>query len=455
MFSQYNPGSFGAGSAPVTLENADQLAPIPWNAGLASAVPQGLAGAVADTASTMAPWYAEGDIADLRDWARPPKERAGTLAKTVREVTEGLTLGAVGSLAGLPGITGMMGSVYGHRAFDEVYRETGDYETAMKVGLESGAFAAAGALVPASFSRTAVSTMVGRGLIASEAGNMAAAETWFNAARAATKLPSNIAFGAATNAAMGGAQRFTTGQILDNAGYPQMAANYRVMDNESVLADLILGGAFGAYGHLAHSLPSDVVDEAINAFRRQRDVEGGFGISTSPDSMNADERMKDSALASMIKGEPVSLEQTDLRTFLDNVTSNPNFDANAALHLNAMADDLAAHGGDYEKAATLPGESQPQTEPTSLPQDNPAISLKANETEGEVPLTALGEFHRNTLATLAANSPDAQLLIDEKSVLMKDLPEHLANMELDGKKLAPVYDDVIQCFLQNGIFGGK
>ena len=58
-----------------------------------------------------------------------------------------------------------------------------------------------------------------------------------------------VGTGAAGNLVTGMATRGATAELLRARGYPDMAEQYKVMDQSAIAADLILGGGFGALAH--------------------------------------------------------------------------------------------------------------------------------------------------------------------------------------------------------------
>lgn len=97
----------------------------------------------------------------------------------------------------------------------------------------------------------------GNGVDESTARNLATQQSLFNAAGMAlpaavgTTLATRIASGVAINTGLGGLNRYSVGETLEEKGYTEMAKQYRVFDGQAMLVDAVLGGAFGGAHHLA------------------------------------------------------------------------------------------------------------------------------------------------------------------------------------------------------------
>ncbi|CAB4122044.1 hypothetical protein UFOVP16_45 [uncultured Caudovirales phage] len=134
-------------------------------------------------------------------------------------------------------------------------------------------------------------------------------------------LLATVTGGAGINAGLGLANRATTGAFLEARGYHDMAAQYKVLDSSAIATDLIMGAAFGAFGHYEPAIAAKVeawrtgskgkltptdIDTAL-ALNNQRHIETGTppGIPADPATRQAHVENINSALESLIRGEPV------------------------------------------------------------------------------------------------------------------------------------------------------
>lgn len=132
-----------------------------------------------------------------------------------------------GFLAGGPaGAAALVGGIQGNKAMQLAADQGVDPGTAIGMGLIQGGSAAIGAVMPM---HLAPMLTAGFG--------------------AGTRVATNVAFGAVNQSAFGMASRGMTSDLLESRGYPDMAAQYKAMDRAAIAADIVLGGAFGAFGH--------------------------------------------------------------------------------------------------------------------------------------------------------------------------------------------------------------
>jgi hypothetical protein len=62
-------------------------------------------------------------------------------------------------------------------------------------------------------------------------------------------LLQQIGYGVGTNVPLGIASRALTHKVLEDAGYRDMAEQYKALDESGLMTDVVLGTAFGALGH--------------------------------------------------------------------------------------------------------------------------------------------------------------------------------------------------------------
>lgn len=131
-------------------------------------------------------------------------------------------------------------------------------------------------------------------------------------------LLQQLGYGVASNVPLGIAQRALTSQVLADAGYKDMAEQYKGLDEGALITDLVLGVAFGGLGHAIQSKgarlplirPSDV-DAALakrNAYHIEVDTAPGIARNGETRDAHVDSVMK--ATQDMIEGRPVDVSQT-------------------------------------------------------------------------------------------------------------------------------------------------
>ncbi|WP_454676673.1 transglycosylase SLT domain-containing protein [Achromobacter marplatensis] len=211
--------------------------------------------------------------AAVRQYAPDPLT-TGTAGQVVNGVADVLTqvglgtgLFAAGGASGVSlayGGAATAGGATGRSRFQELREQGVDADTAANAAFVDAVTTGAGVLVPGAIGHSGIAAP-------------AAALGVRTGARA--YLGTNVAYGAATNMAMGIGQRASTYELLKGAGYDAMAEQYRPMDASALAAEGILGGIFGAVGSAA-GLPmraSATVDAALAA----RDA-AHTGLGTAP-----------------------------------------------------------------------------------------------------------------------------------------------------------------------------
>lgn len=198
---------------------------------------------------------------ERRQALRPDPSRvgaAGTILGGLAEVSVPLVAGA--AAGGTPGAAVAFGATQGEATSQDLMAEGVDEYTARTAGNIEGFTAAASVFFPASLA-SARSTFLARVLERS-------------------------ASGAALNVGIGAASRESVGGYLRAQGYEQQASRYRALDAQSVIADAVLGVAFGSMGPRAEGrdAPRDVptpdeTDAALDiATERRARVDAAPGI---------------------------------------------------------------------------------------------------------------------------------------------------------------------------------
>lgn len=164
--------------------------------------------------------------------------------------------------------------------------------TAMKKGAIEGASAAVGVALP-----IAITPFVGSKIPA---------------------LVQQLGYGIATNVPMGIASRALTHDVLDKAGYGDMAEQYKALDETGLMTDFVLGAAFGTLGHAITSKgarlplirPADV-DAALakrNAYHIEVDTAPGVPQNGETRDAHVESVLK--ATEDLMAGRPVDVTET-------------------------------------------------------------------------------------------------------------------------------------------------
>lgn len=177
------------------------------------------------------------DAARKQAAAMTPNPQTTSTASIVAQgltgaITEvGLASLATGGRAGIP----LASTIEGYDTYKNVLDQTGNEDLAQKAGALEGTTFAAGMLIP-----------------------YAAPVKYLGFANAATKWGAQALTGATVNTALGGFNRFATHKLLEDAGYPEMAAQYKVLDGQAALLDMALGGFFGLHQHIGRLKEANV-----------------------------------------------------------------------------------------------------------------------------------------------------------------------------------------------------
>lgn len=227
-----------------------------------------------DVLGTNASAWLEGQREKAHDITRRYRvdpNTTGEVGRILHGAASVITQAAVGSIAtgGTAGAAIAAGAGTGYEEYNQLVESGVDPETAKRVA-----------------GITAVDTAVGVALPMTIGGGVWGAMAW----------------GAGSNAALGAAGRYDSGKVLANAGYTDMAEQYKALDGVALATDVLMGAGFPVAGHfinkararlspgetLADRLTPEQVDAVDVAARQYHDdVETSPGLHKSPESMNA------------------------------------------------------------------------------------------------------------------------------------------------------------------------
>lgn len=295
--------------------------------------------------SAFSPDYAAADAKEreatkaqtkvLAEWAATGQDprKTGTVGRILTGTAEGLTIGATGSVAGPWGAAALLGAAEGYGSYTDARSQGVDKETSKEQAILTGLFSAAGALLPMKFG---------------------------------SNVATSVAGGAAANVTLGAAQRGLTSRVLEAGGYKEMADQYRIYDGESVLADAILGSAFGVMGHYSHAAaqrtsPADV-DAAAAVAAEDHFNRSAPGVPTDPLTATLHADTMAASLTALHDGELPDIPPERAQQLVDNVLPDPMHEMAQPLHDAAM-EDLPGYAA---ATANVPRVELPELKPAPL-----------------------------------------------------------------------------------------
>jgi hypothetical protein len=210
--------------------------------------------------------------AKIKQWT-PNAQTTGAAGQVLHGVASGATEMLAGGVVGGPlGAGAAVGMGEGKARYDDLLEAGVDPATARSAAGLTGVASAVGALLPGGIGKT---------------------------------LASKVATGTVGQTAMGMASRYGDHKILDDAGYTTMAAQQKVIDGTQMLADAVLGAAFGGIAHL-HRIPG-ARDAALTVNLANKDRQSAPGIPTDPAAANAHDEALNTAIQDLTDGRTVDV----------------------------------------------------------------------------------------------------------------------------------------------------
>jgi hypothetical protein len=185
---------------------------------------------------------------------------------------------AVGGVLGGPGGAALAaGAFTGTGTAADLTAQGVDFGTAMQAAAVDAGLTAAGVALPAS---------VGGSL-----------------------LLNTLLFGPGVNVAQDIAAQKGIGEVLRTAGYGQLADRYSQIHGEMIVADVILGAAFGYAGARGYRPGTAAVDSALVAAERKHiELDTAPGIPADHAAVNTHVARLNAATESLLAGEPVAVD---------------------------------------------------------------------------------------------------------------------------------------------------
>lgn len=362
---------------------------------------------------------------DIERRNRVDPNTMGEVARVLHGASGVVTAAVVGAATGgTAGAALFAGAGAGYDEYNQLVEAGVDPETAKKVA-----------------GITAVDTAVGVALPMTLGGGVLGAVAW----------------GAGSNVALGAVGRYDSGRVLEEAGYADMAQQYKALDGVAIATDVLMGAAFplvgkGVEAARARLRPEDVperitpeqadaADVGARIVHEQRDL--APGLHKTPESANAHAE----ALARMdtevlVRGrDPQSVDLTDAVARLDTLPDPAQVRAADEVRAGIVAEapkaaavefervakeaarqEVAAARADLEKAAVaekLPEFPKPPPEPAATPMDGKApTSGKAPAAEAPKDATTLAEAEQpgRAIPDKLADSIVARIKAGEREV---------------------------------------
>jgi hypothetical protein len=327
--------------------------------------------------------------------------------------SEGLTIGLGGAaVAGPWGAAALLGSAEGYSGYKEAKAQGVDETTAREQGGLEGAFAAGSAFLPMKFGKTLAQSLIG---------------------------------GSLANVTLGAAQRGLTSEVLESNGYHEMAGQYRIADGEAVASDLILGAAFGAFGHATSRKvnPADV-DAASAVAAEDHFNRSAPGVPTDPQTATLHADTMADAMRSLANGDMPDIPAERAQQLVENVVPDPAHEAMADLHEAAQAE---LPGFESAAADLKPIEMPPEEVPPPKVEPEPATGEPAKE-----PDVPLDDFHASMLDHLVHNYGDERYVTEDgREVSYRELANEMQKQRNEADSFAKLHDVAAACAARNGV----
>lgn len=209
----------------------------------------------------------------------PDPHVVGTAGQTLFGLASGLTRIAAGAaVAGPIGGAVAVGGSEGVATSRELASHGVDADTANALGAGAALFSGAGALLPGGVGKT---------------------------------LLERVTSGAYGQFGLGMLNRGLMHNVLDEAGYPDMAKAYQTLDGAGVLSDIVLGMGFGAVHHVMAPKPSDL--DAAHAVKDAEQTEhAAGGPATEPQSRTNIIDNQTAAAEKLMQGDDVPGNSKDV-----------------------------------------------------------------------------------------------------------------------------------------------
>lgn len=394
-----------------------------WDVGAA-----GLADAVMPTLEKYTPeaasdWFKEQRAITYQSMkeTRADPMNMGAVAQVGHALGSVLTMGLAGGLiAGPMGAAGAIGGGSMYDKYNELRDQGVDRETALDVSGVTGAVMAVGSALPAFMGKT---------------------------------LTTQVLSGIGMNVPLGMVERGASSELLENAGYSEMAKHYKALDGAAIAVDMVLGAAFplGARA-LRRNVPQAEIDAAMDANRTIANDNVHPALPGTLEDAAAVKAAEDS-FAKQLLEEGKSLEEIIVPSKVyENAVENPAV-AKAAADSVSSFDELAAKEGyaplkkmeaDADSMGRAYAEAYAEKDAIQVLPEKPVVEAKA---EGK-----MVEAHTSDRASNIIAQKEGMTVVDDNGQVVK-ASELIAKAEADFKqeqKEIDLYKVAVECAVRVG-----
>lgn len=251
----------------------------------------------------------------------------------------------------------------------------------------------------------------------------------------APSLPGSLAMralsGGGMNAALGITERFALGEWLASRGNNEMAAQYKAFDSTQMMADIVLGAAFGVLlgpRGKAPDVPPSAVDAALVAKQaKHAEIDTAPGIPTTTAARQAHAAALDESLTALAEGRPVNVQEI-MRVADQSALDSPAFDAKLEpkIDLQALVQSEIERAGAPAAMAELK-RAIAEAEKRGITPDAEAVELARS---GEKTASADVDPSKIDVTITAIDENGRTVAIKEKAdVALKDNADRLERMK--------------------------
>jgi hypothetical protein len=261
---------------------------------------------------------------------------------------------------------------------------------------------------------------------------------------AGDSIARSVLQGALLNTGLGIAGRGAKEEILRANGYDDMASQQRAFDGGSLLADGILGAAFGFLGHAGgdHALPGDPLPSEVDAASAVA-AEDHFndvapGVATRPDVANAHVNTLYEHMDAMLHDrEPTPPDADTAQTIANGIVLNPeNLDVAAKMSYTINSEPV------MEGMWNAP--EVPDAAPVAQLPEGVAVPVFDGPVTGDA-------VQDQALAALVARDPGAPVTDGNGiAVSIADYVQGLRQQMADAEQNSNLVDAAVQCFASTG-----
>ena len=261
-------------------------------------------------------------------------------------------------------------------------------------------------------------------------------------------LLGKVASGIAGNVGLDIAGRTASWGVLKANGYDAQADQQKIFDGQSIMADIIMGAAFGAHSHLTEGAsikPSEVnpadVDTSAAVLAQGQFEHSAPGVPVDPATANTHVRVMSEALDSVANGDTPNVSADDARTLSEGTLPDP-------IHDTAAAITEAAH-------AELPGFSDAvapiaEIEPPARAAGEPLGPIPS-DAEGKPAPAQFDDITQQRIDRLTSKYGDLQITDDNgETQSVSQVAKQMQNEMADADSMGKAHEAAAACFMSTG-----